>query len=187
VYKYGGDEQPEAKITRPPEEEDNDEGEGEEEDDDDGEEGKSHKPNGKAKEEHVHIKAEPSDGPIQAESSKRGDSASPVKNGKGKEKADPALEFEDEEELEVKLALLDIYFSKLDKRDEAKDIIFDRCLTDFKKVSMVALCCVSARSLTHRSKRMRGKGRKTKESWFNGTRCLQSFKRLKTSRSSSMA
>lgn len=127
VYGYGGDEQPEAKITRPPneDEDEDDEGEGDEED-------KDEKPNGKIKEEDIHIKAEPSDEPIEAGPS---GSSSPKKNGKGKEKAEEPLEFEDADELEVKLALLDIYFSKLDKRDEAKDLIFDRGLTEYKKVS----------------------------------------------------
>jgi transcriptional adapter 2-alpha len=66
-----------------------------------------------------------------------GKAASPSKVDKGKEKAkeEPLFEVEDEDELDVKLALLEIYFSKLDKREEAKEIIFDRGLTEHKRVS----------------------------------------------------
>lgn len=37
-------------------------------------------------------------------------------------------------EIELKLALLDIYNYKLDKRKQRKGLIFDRNLIDFKKV-----------------------------------------------------
>ena len=110
VYRYGGDEQPEATVTRPTEEEEEDEGE------------TSEKKN--ASSQDVKVKEEPVDPP-------EARSVSPKKDPKTD---DPALEFEDEDELEVKLAMLDIYFSKLDKREEAKDLIFDRGLTEYKKV-----------------------------------------------------
>jgi transcriptional adapter 2-alpha len=133
VYKYGGDEQPEATITRPAGDED------EEEDEEDGEEAKDK--DIEVKKEEVDVKQEP--GEPEASGSRRG-SASPKKelNGKGKEKAEePAFDLEDEDELEVKLALLDIYFSKLDKREEAKDLIFDRGLTEYKKVRSARQGC----------------------------------------------
>lgn len=126
VYKYGGDEQPEATITRPA-------GDDEEDDDDDGDEEDQDK-DVQVKKEEDDVKQEPSE--PGASGSRRG-SVSPKKetNGKGKEKAEePTYDMEDEDELEVKLALLDIYFSKLDKREEAKDLIFDRGLTEYKKV-----------------------------------------------------
>lgn len=127
VYKYGGDEQPEATITRPAGDDD------EEDDDEEGDE--DEKDNEvRVKKEEDDVKQEPSD--AEASGSRRG-SVSPKKevNGKGKEKAEePTFDMEDEDELEVKLALLDIYFSKLDKREEAKDLIFDRGLTEYKKV-----------------------------------------------------
>ena len=83
---------------------------------------------------------------------------------------------EEEDELEVKLALLDIYFSKLDKREEAKDLIFDRGLTEHKRVGW-------DRGIADgRSKRWRGSDRKRSGSWSSGTRSLQSCKRLRTSR-----
>ncbi|KAI9632507.1 uncharacterized protein MKK02DRAFT_20124, partial [Dioszegia hungarica] len=65
-----------------------------------------------------------------------GKGVSPTKVDKGKEKAkeEPLFEVEDEDELDVKLALLEIYFSKLDKREEAKEIIFDRGLTEHKRI-----------------------------------------------------
>jgi transcriptional adapter 2-alpha len=129
VYKYGGDEQPEAKVTAPLEEEE----EGEDEDEEE-----ATKTNAKVKQEEVRVKEEPSDLPMLAGPSKQSGSVSPTKketaDGKGKEKAEPGPDVEDEDELEVKLALLDIYFSKLDKREEAKDLIFDRGLTEYKKV-----------------------------------------------------
>ncbi|KAK1927453.1 hypothetical protein DB88DRAFT_32495 [Papiliotrema laurentii] len=129
VYKYGGDEQPEAKVTAPLEEEE----EGEDEDEEE-----ATKTNAKVKQEEVRVKEEPSDLPMLAGPSKQSGSVSPTKketaDGKGKEKAEPGPDVEDEDELEVKLALLDIYFSKLDKREEAKDLIFDRGLTEYKKI-----------------------------------------------------
>ncbi|WWC87792.1 uncharacterized protein L201_002684 [Kwoniella dendrophila CBS 6074] len=138
VYKYGGDVQPEAKVTKPPDEEE------EEEEEEDGEEGDGEE--GKAKsqetvkkedndEENVNIKDE-----AEVEQPEAGPSSSPsketTKKGKGKAKAeDPPLpDLEDEDELEVKLAMLDIYFSKLDKRLDAKEILFDRGLTEHKKI-----------------------------------------------------
>lgn len=106
VWKYGGDEQPAAKVTKPVEQEEEEEEESSDEEDD------------KTK-----VKAEkPEPKPDKGK-------------GKAKAAEDPALDIEDEDELEVKLALLDIYFTKLDKREEAKELIFDRGLTEYKKAS----------------------------------------------------
>ena len=125
VYKYGGDEQPAAKVTAPVEEED------------DEEDGNSEKKDDKA--DAVRVKSEPRDEEQpEASTSRMSGSASPTKpdvNGKGKGRADPGDDVEDEDELDVKLALLDIYFAKLDKRQEAKELIFDRGLVDHKRVS----------------------------------------------------
>lgn len=111
VFKYGGDEQPAAKVTRPVEEE--------EEDEEGSEEGEDVKPKA---EEDVDVKSEPSDD----------GSASSKKRKRDAE--EPAQDVEDEDELEIKLAMLDIYFSKLDKREMVKDFIFDRALTEHKKI-----------------------------------------------------
>jgi transcriptional adapter 2-alpha len=131
VYKYGGDEQPEATVTQSTSED-------EPEDDDEGEQAGQNGIGDEAKTENVKVKEEPVDPPAEPCTIKRSASISPKKEmteGKGKEKAeDPGFEMEDEDELEVKLALLDIYFSKLDKREEAKDLIFERGLTEYKKV-----------------------------------------------------
>ncbi len=131
VWKYGGHEQPQAKVTRPTVDEEEG-GEGDEE-----EAGKH-----RLKEEgDVTVKEEPMDEQPEASGSRLPGSSSPVKeeakkdSRKGNAKVDPVLEIEEEDELEVKLALLDIYFSKLDKREEAKDLIFDRGLTEHKRVS----------------------------------------------------
>ncbi|KLT41943.1 hypothetical protein CC85DRAFT_246755 [Cutaneotrichosporon oleaginosum] len=63
-------------------------------------------------------------------------STSPGKRKRGEEEeptdTEPTLEVEDADELEVKVALLNIYRYKLDKRVRAKDIIFDRSLTQYK-------------------------------------------------------
>ena len=133
VYKYGGDEQPQAKIVHPSEDDDEEESDRDE---------KGSSKNLKAKEKgtsEVNVKEEPrEDSQPRASSSRLAGSASPTKpdiKGKGKGRADPQDEMEDEDELEIKLAMLDIYFSKLDKREEAKDLIFDRGLTDHKRVS----------------------------------------------------
>ncbi|RSH94558.1 Transcriptional adapter ada2 [Saitozyma podzolica] len=127
VWRYGGDEQPQAQVTRPPGEEGDEEDEDEDEDDEEEEEERGEK----KKKEEVDVKVEPADEPPDGQVK-----SSPSKKDKGKGKAQqvPVVEAEDEDELEVKLALLDIYFSKLDKREEAKDIIFDRGLTEHKKI-----------------------------------------------------
>ncbi|WVF66973.1 hypothetical protein IAT40_001716 [Kwoniella sp. CBS 6097] len=163
VYKYGGDEQPEAEITRPPEEEEDedeeeedDEGEGEGED---GQDKQKDKKKAEAEDDtdaNVNVKDEPKGKeeaqpqpvdhlePEQTQNAVAGPSSSPSKQGgddktvkdkgKGKAKAPAGPDMEDEDELEVKLAMLDIYFSKLDKRMDAKEIIFDRGLTEHKKI-----------------------------------------------------
>ncbi|ORX33626.1 hypothetical protein BD324DRAFT_653928 [Kockovaella imperatae] len=134
VYKYGGDEQPAAKVTEPIEEEDD-----EDEDEESDKEAKDQKPVSKnGKPEPVRVKSEPRDEEQpEASSSRMSGSPSPTKpdvNGKGKGRADPADDEEDEDELEIKLALLDIYFNKLDKRQEAKELLFDRGLTEHKRL-----------------------------------------------------
>ncbi|KAL7419684.1 Transcriptional adapter ada2 [Cryptotrichosporon argae] len=111
VFKYGGDEQPAAKVTRPVEVE------GEDEEDEDEE-----KPDVEAVKEDD-VKPDPDE---DKPSAKKGKEKSPPK--------EPVVEIEDEDELEVKLAMLDIYFSKLDRREEAKNVIFDRGLTEYKKI-----------------------------------------------------
>ncbi|ODN97399.1 transcriptional adapter 2-alpha [Cryptococcus wingfieldii CBS 7118] len=50
------------------------------------------------------------------------------------EKDPPPPEVEDPDELEVKLAMMDIYFTRLDKREDAKEIIFDRGLTEYRAI-----------------------------------------------------
>ncbi|OXG13046.1 transcriptional adapter 2-alpha [Cryptococcus neoformans Tu259-1] len=102
VMQYGGDEQPQAKITRPPDEEE----EGDE--DEEGEDEKGVEKKGKVKKEK------------QKEDEKEDKPVSPA--------------VEDPDELEVKLAMMDIYFSKLDKREDAKEIIFDRGLTEYRAI-----------------------------------------------------
>jgi len=52
---------------------------------------------------------------------------------------------EDEEDLELKLAILDIYNERYDRRVETKALIFDRALVDYKKVKR--LVSVSANCL----------------------------------------
>jgi len=113
VFKYGGDEQPQAKITRPLEEEADDEEEDEEGDDES-------KPKS---EDDDDVKVEP------------GEEGNSKKRKKSPTVLDPPQDVEDEDELEIKLAMLDIYFSKLDKREAAKELIFDRALTEHKRVS----------------------------------------------------
>jgi transcriptional adapter 2-alpha len=45
------------------------------------------------------------------------------------------LEMEDPEDLELKLTVLEVYYSRLAKRQQIKDFIFDRGLMDYKRVS----------------------------------------------------
>ncbi|KAK8861484.1 hypothetical protein IAR55_002305 [Kwoniella newhampshirensis] len=142
VWKYGGDEQPEATVTQPPDDDDEDD---EDEDDEEGDEAKKTNGGGLKVEQpedvKVKLKTEPLDEDDQPETStsqSRHPSSSPKNSkkdkGKGKAKAIPQPDIEDEDELEVKLAMLDIYFSKLDKREDAKEILFDRGLTEHKKI-----------------------------------------------------
>lgn len=145
VYKYGGDEQPEAAVVelKPTEEE---EGEGEEAGDGEADEVvKKEEVEDEEEEEEEEKPLAKANG-----SKKKGKEKEKKKDkdkGKAKEEEEeeevppPTIEFEDERELEVKLALLDIYFSKLDKREEAKDLIFDRCLTEYKKVRKMRRWC----------------------------------------------
>lgn len=153
VFKYGGDEQPQAKVTRPLEEEGDDEEEEDEDDEDDDEE------ETKPKDE---VKVEP------------GEESEGKKRRKSDTVLDPPQDVEDDDELEIKLAMLDIYFSKLDKREAAKDIIFDRALTEHKRVSE------SIVTPNFRFSQTRGSDRKRSESWYSATRCLQSCRRRKT-------
>jgi transcriptional adapter 2-alpha len=132
VYKYGGDQQPAAQPAevKPADEEEEAEAEPDAEDE-------------------VDVKVEEED-EDEKPLAKSGQKNKGKEKGKAKEKEkeeeeeaeEPPAEqvVEDEDELEVKLALLEIYFSKLDKREEAKDLIFDRCLTDYKKVSQGERC-----------------------------------------------
>lgn len=127
VYKYGGDQQPAAQPAevKPADEDEEAEPEAEAE-----------------AEDQVEVKQEEED-EDEKPLAKAGGKKKGKEKGKAKEKEEedeaeepPAEQVvEDEDELEVKLALLEIYFSKLDKREEAKDLIFDRCLTEYKKVS----------------------------------------------------
>jgi transcriptional adapter 2-alpha len=49
----------------------------------------------------------------------------------------PGMHIEDAEDLELKLAALEIYYEKLAHRQEVKDFIFDRALMDYKRVKDV--------------------------------------------------
>lgn len=127
VYKYGGDQQPAAQPAEVKPADDEEEAE----------------PEAEAEaEDQVEVKQEEED-EDEKPLAKAGGKKKGKEKGKAKEKEEedeaeepPAEQVvEDEDELEVKLALLEIYFSKLDKREEAKDLIFDRCLTEYKKVS----------------------------------------------------
>lgn len=133
VFKYGGDQQPEAQVTVVKSTEDEDDEEDADEEQGDGENGDV-----TVKKEEVEEGEEEDSKPAMESNG----STTTEKKKKGKQKAkvddtpaEPMVEIEDEDELEVKLALLDIYFSKLDKREDAKDLIFDRGLTEYKKVS----------------------------------------------------
>ncbi|KAJ9100114.1 hypothetical protein QFC19_005794 [Naganishia cerealis] len=46
----------------------------------------------------------------------------------------PGMHLEDDEDLELKLAALEIYYEKLQHRAEVKDFIFDRALMDYKRM-----------------------------------------------------
>ncbi|WWC60212.1 uncharacterized protein I303_102778 [Kwoniella dejecticola CBS 10117] len=134
VWKYGGDAQPEAQVTKPPEDEDEDDEEGAGEDD----EAKKEQ-NGDEDADQIivdGVKAEAEDNAAGPSTSSPAKEKETSKKNKGKSKATgpPLPEIEDEDELEVKLAMLDIYFSKLDKRMDVKELLFDRALTEHKKI-----------------------------------------------------
>lgn len=131
VWRYGGDEQPESKPVVVVDEEIPEEDEAEK----DGEVKSGEEVKVKLEQGVEAGKVEEVDTKPDIQALENGTNVDPGKNGeKGKEESGE-LEVEDEDELDVKLALMDIYFSKLDKREEAKEIIFDRGLTDHKRVS----------------------------------------------------
>lgn len=142
VWRYGGDEQPESKAAPVIEEtgdEDDDDGKGDKEEEGDK---KVQPKQEKSEEEDIKPDITAVEAGTDTAESAKGESGSTDK-GKGKAVKVPGFEVEDEDELDVKLALLEIYFSKLDKREEAKEIIFDRGLTEHKKVSQtVRRLCV---------------------------------------------
>nr|XP_019012163.1 transcriptional adapter 2-alpha [Kwoniella pini CBS 10737]OCF50944.1 transcriptional adapter 2-alpha [Kwoniella pini CBS 10737] len=139
VWKYGGDVQPEAKVTKPPDEEEDEEEEDEEEDEkkkkqqSNGDDAQKHSDRVKSDVEHEDESEQPVAGPSSSSPTKEKETPKKDK-GKGKAIGPPLPDIEDEDELEVKLAMLDIYFSKLDKRMDAKEILFDRGLTEHKKI-----------------------------------------------------
>jgi transcriptional adapter 2-alpha len=53
---------------------------------------------------------------------------------------EPPLAIEDDEDLELKMTILDIYNERYDRRVETKALIFDRALTEYKKVGRHHLC-----------------------------------------------
>jgi transcriptional adapter 2-alpha len=58
-----------------------------------------------------------------------------------------SFEMEDPEDLELKLTVLEVYYSRLAKRQQVKDFIFDRGLMDYKKVSWYDRhfeCCLTS-------------------------------------------
>lgn len=137
VYAYGGDEQPEAPTkgdkpavindkpitsskalpssTKPTEGEKGKPGSGDGETKDVS--GVDDKEEGKEKEPDVKPEAEESDGEQENEAVLQ-----------------PGMHVEDEEDLELKLAALEIYYEKLAHRQQVKDFIFDRALMDYKRV-----------------------------------------------------
>lgn len=60
------------------------------------------------------------------------------REGEGEAK-DPPPQEEDDEELDLKLTILEVYNERYDRRVESKALIFDRALTDYKKVCMVTV------------------------------------------------
>lgn len=135
VWKFGGDQQPEAQPSVPVDQ-------GEEEEDSDEEEDEDKTDKVKEEDNKPDVTDAESTSPKDAKDRKKasGTDAKGKKKAKDeeedKDKEDPPPDIEDEDELDVKLALLDIYFTKLDKREEAKELIFDRGLTEYKKVSV---------------------------------------------------
>jgi hypothetical protein len=83
-------------------------------------------------------------------------------DGKEKEEVvDDGVEEEDEDELELKLALLEIYNERYDKRMEAKSFIFDRGLVaDYRKVRKAVTFVLLEGMLTRGSKKIVATDRK---------------------------
>ncbi|KAJ9125622.1 hypothetical protein QFC22_000584 [Naganishia vaughanmartiniae] len=79
---------------------------------------------GEVTEEAATGKQEPSDVKQEAEESE----------GEQETGLQPGMYLEDEEDLELKLATLEIYYEKLQHRSEVKDFIFDRALMDYKRM-----------------------------------------------------
>lgn len=101
---------------------------------------------------------------------------------------------EDPDDLELKLTILEIYNDKLDRRAEAKSVIFQRGLMEHKKVS--SLSCVSRLAAGrladichdgYRSLRRIKRSRRRTRTSFRSTRSLPSCRQPRTTSSSSTA
>lgn len=102
----------------------------------------------------------------------------------------PGMHLEDEEDLELKLATLEIYYEKLQRRAEVKDFIFDRALMDYKRVRSSILNVLHSSKLTAKSdmtllcrckKRKRTSPRRRKTS-FSATKSSPRLKQRRTMR-----
>lgn len=103
--------------------------------------------------------------------------------------------YETQESLAFKLALLESYYQRVEKRHEAKSIMFDRGLLNYKQVSPISAFVAAAPLTSARSRRKwrrRGGSRTTKTSFIGcgrshacrRRRILSSFKRTSSVRTS---
>lgn len=80
--------------------------------------------------------------------------------------ATEALVEEDEEDLDLKLAILDIYNERINKRIEIKSLIFDRNLVDYRKVRLFMVrnnLHGTSKALSGRSQNQANDKKRTKE------------------------
>jgi hypothetical protein len=99
---------------------------------------------------------------------------------------DPVVE-EDDGDLDLKLAVLDIYNERYDRRMESKALLFDRALTDYKRVRPLADHHSTIIDRSHRCTRARGRGRRRSATSSSGSSRLRGFRRRPTTRPSSTA
>jgi hypothetical protein len=84
---------------------------------------------------------------------------------------DPSLALEDEEELDLKMTILDIYNERYDRRVEIKAFIFDRALTEYKKVGRPSLGVCEAKPYTEHHRGQEAEQGRARPYWSDQAVC----------------
>lgn len=76
---------------------------------------------------------------MKADQNQTGDKGREGKEGKEEDKAEEVIQIWDEadDDLELKLTIMEIYNERIERRFDAKNFIFDRGLLEYKKIALV--------------------------------------------------